>query len=247
MRAIAVANQKGGTGKTTTAREIAALLARGGSPTVVVDLDGQHDLTNFYLEDERPGATVMDVLDGTAPALDAAVPTGRENLDLLPADDRAYSLPARTVGAGAFRSLMDELGERYAYAVVDFPRVAAPSTLAALAACDRVVVTTEASRASVEAMGATLDALAGLDGAPEASVLVTRHRRTKIADEYLALIEQMAAERGARVHRSRISLGVAVPEAEGYGLTLAEHRPKSRPAEDYRAFLLELLGDMASG
>lgn len=245
MRVIGVATQKGGVGKTTTARETAALLASDGWRVLAIDMDGQHDLTNFFLDDVRPGATVTDALAGTASPSDAVVRTGREGLDLMPADDRAYSMGDQDVTADAMAGLVAGLAGSYDWAVVDFPRIVSKATIAALTACDAVVVPTEASRASAEAAEATLDTLRAIGG-PPASILVTRfNARTTIARRYADLIADMAEGHGARVFRTRISLATAVPEAEGYGLTLSEHKPRSRPAQNYRDYLRELLGTFA--
>lgn len=247
MKVIGIVNQKGGVAKTTTAKETAALLASSGHRTVAIDLDGQHDLTSFFIDEERPGLTVTDVLSGDATATDAVIQSGRDGLDVLPADDRAYSLAQEGVSAGSVMALVEDLTGGYEYAVIDFPRVVSPATIAALSACDAVVIPTEASRASAEAASATLDTLERIDGIATPTLLVTRHNaRTNIGRQYVELIEGMAEEHGARVSNARISLATAVPEAEGYGLTLQEHKPWSRPAQDYRDYLMELLSALAA-
>lgn len=244
MKVIGIATQKGGVGKTTTAKETAALLASGGRRVLCIDMDGQHDLSNFYLYDVRPEATVTDVLAGDVGPSDAIMGTDREGLDLLAADDRAYSIGAQEVTAASVSDLMAAVSGTYDYAVIDFPRIVSQATIAALLACDAVVVPTEASRASAEAAEATLDTLEEIGG-PPASILITRfNRRTTIANQYAGLIEEMAQRHGANVCRTRISLATAVPEAEGYGLSLSEHKPSSRPAQDYRDYLLELLSSL---
>lgn len=243
MRTVAVVNQKGGTAKTTTARETAAVLASRGLRTVLIDLDGQADLTGFFTGGAVPEATVADVLAGREDALGAVVPSGREGLDLLPATDRAYLLLEQgNVTPADVRAALRRLATRYDWAVLDFPRAVSPAILATLAACDLAVVPTEASRASAEAAVRTLGTLALLADAPEAAVLIVKsNARTRIGREYADLIEGAAADAGAHLFDTRISLATAVPEAEGYGLTLAEHKPGSKPALEYVAYVSELL------
>ncbi len=239
MKAIGVANQKGGVGKTTTAREIAAMLAAGGHRTLAIDLDAQHDLTAFFMGTEEPQATIYDAFEGTPPEA-AIVGTGRENLDLLPADDRNFLLAAQnTRDVRDLMGAIEALG--YEYAVIDFPRVYSPVMFAALAACEVVVVPTEPTRASGEQAAATLEALRSLAKPPRALILVTRYNaRTKIAREYAALIADLAKEYGAHVLEAKIALATAAAEAEAYGLTLDEHKPRIRPARDYHQFMEEL-------
>lgn len=240
MKTIGVVNQKGGVAKTTTARETAAMLAAEGRGVLAIDLDAQHNLTDFFLG-ERPGRAVYDVLAG-APLEDAIAGTGREGLDLVPSDDRSYLIEADGPAEHDVRELMREAElAGYDHVVIDFPRAMTRATMAAMAACDVLVVPTEASRMSAEATAQTLAAVDEIADPPEALILITRHNaRTNIARDYVALIDELAARHGAKVMASRIPLSAAVAEAEGYGLTLDEHKPRSKPAEAYHAFLGEL-------
>ena len=240
-RAIGVVNQKGGVAKTTTAREAAAMLAAEGRRVLAIDLDAQHNLTDFFLGGVRPRMAAHDVLMG-APLADAAVGTGRVGLDLLPSDDRSYLMGPHGPTEADVRELMREAARAgYDHIVIDFPRAMTRATMAAMAACGVLVIPTEASRMSAEAVAQTLAAVDEIADPPEALILVTRHNaRTNIARDYVALIEGLAAQHGARVMAARIPLSAAVAEAEGYGLTLDEHKPRSRPAEAYHAFLREL-------
>lgn len=251
MRVIAIGNQKGGVAKTTTARETGALLAEAGARVLLVDLDGQHDLSNFFL-DGPASLSVSDVIAGRAKASDAILGTGRERLDLLPATDAAYSLDGDiSADAGDFGRVLREVSGRYDFVVMDFPRMASRATVSALAASDAVVIPTEAERNSANSTAAMLDLVDQVRESVNpslrvAGVLVTRNQaRTAISRQYVGAIGEIAEAHGAALFSSAIPLGVAVSEADGCGLTLGECRPGSKPATAYKDYVLELLARLS--
>lgn len=246
MRTIAVANQKGGVAKTTTARETAAMLAEAGATVLMLDLDGQHDLTNFVLEG-LPPVSVSDVMAG-ANIKDAIMETGRDRLHIVGATDRAYTLDdAIEQDRGAFRKALDPIRGLYDYCVIDFPRAASHAAIAALAASDVAVIPTETERASVNNAAKMLDLVDQVRDTINpslrvAGVLITKYNpRTTINKQYEELLDQTAQAHGVRVFKARIPLATAVPESSGYGLTLSEHKPSSKPAQAYKDYLIELL------
>lgn len=250
MKTIAIANQKGGVAKTTTARETAAMLAEAGARVLMVDLDGQHDLTNYVL-DGLPPLSVSDVMEGTN-AVKAVADTGRERLHIIGATDRAYALDG-VVGTNseAFKKAFAPLEGLYDYCVIDFPRAASHAVVAALTASDLAVIPTETERGSVENAAKMLDLIEQVrdtlnPSLKVAGILITKYNpRTTINKQYEELLEQTAEAHGVRVFKSKIPLATAVPESSGYGLTLSEHKPTSRPAQAYKDYLIELLAQVS--
>ena len=252
MRVIAIGNQKGGVAKTTTARETGALLAASGARVLLVDIDGQHDLSNFFL-DGPAALSVADVLAGRAAASDAIQPTGREGLDLMPANDSAYSMDALITDedGGSVSRMLREVADRYDFSVMDFPRMVSRATISALTAADVIVIPTEAERNSVNNTYSMLELVERVraelnHGLSVAGVLVTRNQaRTAISRQYTEALESIAAQYGTSLFRTAIPLGVAVSEADGCGMTLGECRPSSKPAIAYKDYVLELLARMS--
>lgn len=246
MKVISIANQKGGVAKTTTARETASMLADAGAKVLMLDLDGQRDLTSFFLEGE-PELSISDVLEG-ADVREAVTETDRKGLFLIGASDREHTLDA-IVGyeREAIRRVLKPLEGIFDYCVVDFPRAASHAALAALTASDFLVIPTEAERSSIENACKLLDLVSYVQeelnpSLKVAGILITKYQpRVNIAKEYEAALEESASEYGATVFKSKIPLAAAVAESTGYGLTLAEHKPGSKPALAYKDYLIELL------
>ena len=249
MKTIAIANQKGGVAKTTTARETAALLADAGARVLLVDLDGQHDLTNLMLGG-LPHKSIMDVMRG-ADVKGAICETGRDRLHVLGANDEAYKLD-EAVGnnTNAFKEALGAVQGAYDYCVMDFPRAASSAAVAALAASDYAVIPTEAERASVNNASKMLELIEAVrdrlnPSLATAGILITKYNpRTTIGKQYEELLQETAEAHGVRVFRARIPLATAVPESSGYGLTLSEHKPHSKPAQAYKDYLIELLAQI---
>src|SRR3954467_1930067 len=166
-RVYALANQKGGVGKTTTAINLAACLAEAGERTLVVDLDPQANATSG-LGERANGSSSFDLLDGIA--LERLIrPTRFANLDLVPSKpelagaavelsrrpDGGGYLPQSLAGAGPAYSLAESragAGARYSFVFLDCPPSLGPLTVNALAAADRVLVPVQAEYYALEGL-----------------------------------------------------------------------------------------------
>src|SRR5215210_1113812 len=140
----AVANQKGGVGKTTTAVNLGACVAEAGFRTLLLDVDPQGNATvNLGLgKDEHPN--LYDALGGHFPLEAAVRPTGVERLDIVPSTpDLAganVELPRLAGSEGRLREALAPVRDRYDYAFLDCPPSLGPLTVNALVAADRVIV-----------------------------------------------------------------------------------------------------------
>src|ERR1043166_9427261 len=153
-RGYALANQKGGGGKTTTAINPAACLAEAGERTLVVDLDPQANATSG-LGERANGSSSLDLLDGI-PLQQLAKPTRFANLELVPAKPdlagAAVDLARRSDGERYLAEALRDAGEGYSFVFVDCPPSLGPLTVNALAAADRVLVPVQAEYYALEGL-----------------------------------------------------------------------------------------------
>jgi chromosome partitioning protein len=251
-RIIAVANQKGGVGKTTTAINLGACLALSGQRVLLVDVDPQANLTSGLGQKERaPGArTIYDCL--TAVSLDArALPvcaTGVEGLSLVPADRHLTGAEIELVPLEhrehRLKLLLDPQRELFDYVLIDTPPSLGLLTLNALVAADRVLIPLHAEYFALEGLADLVSTLRRVRGALNhdldiEGVLLTMH------DERTNLAQQVAREIrdffGGRVFSTVIPRNVRLGEAPSHGMPVVLYDPRSRGAEAYAALARELM------
>ena len=253
MRVIAIANNKGGTGKTSTAVNLAALLARNNNRVLLIDADPQHNSTDFFLDDASDIPTLYDVLEGTGETVwsDNVQPTAFENLSILPADGNLWRLDLSALlstGTGSeewrLQNFLDAAradGET-GFVVIDCPPGFTAASTAALVCCDEVIVPTRAdafSRAGALELIAQVNSLARYGVRPRFRVLVTMVDRSRLSKQ---AAEQLRRD-GLDVFKTPIRSSVCVGESSYTRLPLYEYAPRSGAAQDYEALAKEVLGD----
>lgn len=243
---ITVSNQKGGTGKSTTAAAIATGAAYKGKKTLVIDLDPQSNLS-FIM-----GANPLDVgsyeliTQKSTPAQliqhtsQGDVIAGSLNLagadTTLKGDARVYAL----------KTAIKPLKSRYDVIVIDTPPTLGTLLINALAAADKVIIPLQADILSLQGLYQLTQTIRKAQseynkGLEIAGILFTRHSsRTLIAREIIETMEQKAAELNVPILKSTIRDGVAVREAQTLRQSLFEYAPKSNPAQDYLELLAEI-------
>jgi chromosome partitioning protein len=246
-RVYALANQKGGVGKTTTAINLAACLAEAGERTLVVDLDPQANATSG-LGERANGTSSLDLLDGI-PLPKLAKPTRFAGLDLVASKPElagaAVELSRRSDGERYLAEALANAGEGYSFVFVDCPPSLGPLTVNALAAADRVLVPVQAEYyaleglaqlvGSVELVRARLNPRLALGG-----VLLTMvDRRTRLAADVAAEVRRHFGE---LVFRTAVPRSVRVAEAPSHGLPVTAYDRDSAGADAYWRVAMELVG-----
>lgn len=245
----AVANQKGGVGKTTTTVNMGACVAAGGAQTLLVDLDAQCNATVALGGDRDSSPSSYDCLIGDVSVAEAARPAGPDNLWLVPASSdlagASVELPRMEGSETRLRERLGPVRERFAYTLLDCPPSLGPVSVNALAAADRVIVPVQAEYLALEGLVQFLDTLGlvrkELNPALElAGVLITMHdERTRLSQD---VERELRAHFPGLVFETVIPRSVRVAEAPSYGLPVTQHAPTSRGSLAYRDFAKELAG-----
>jgi chromosome partitioning protein len=246
---FAIANQKGGVGKTTTAVNVAAGVADAGHETLLVDLDPQCNATvGLGLpKDLRPSA--YDCLSGGVTVADAARETAFRHLSLVPATPdlagATVELPRLPGSETRLRERLGPVRDRYLFTVLDCPPSLGPLTVNALVAADRVLVPVQTEYFALEGLAGLLDTLSLIQrelnpGLAVAGMILTMHDgRTRLAQD---------VEREVREHFPELVFDTVIPrnvrlgEAPSYGLPVIRHAPQSAGSAAY----LKLAREVAS-
>jgi chromosome partitioning protein len=243
----ALANQKGGVGKTTTAVSLAASLAEAGATAIVVDADPQANATVALglPKDEEP--SLYDVLAGTTSAVDALRETAIPNLRVLPAHaDLAAAnveLPRLESSDHLLRDALAPLRDEAQFIFLDCPPSIGPLTLNALGAADRVIVPVQAEYFALEGLGSLLETLALVQKqlnpalAIEGLVITMWDPRTRLSHDVEAEVRKHFP---SLVFDTVIPRNVRLSEAPSYGLPITQYDPRSTGAESYVQLAEEL-------
>jgi len=248
VRIYAVTNQKGGSGKTTTAVNLAAALGELGRRVLVVDLDPQGSASK-WLGVKDDGARLLDVLTAGAPLADLVCASSAPDVDVVPSGPQMAYAEKRMAGeVGAeviLRGALDGLDvDRWHAVLLDCPPVLGVVTINALAAAAGVLAPVEAHMMAVDGLAALLATVERVrtrinPGLTIAGILPVRvdGRARHSADVVVRLREKF----GDLVFKSVVRESVRVAEAWGFAQPVTIYDPKGRGAEDYRAVAEEFL------
>src|SRR5690348_12328649 len=253
MRTIAIINQKGGCGKTTTSINLAACLARLGHRTLLVDMDPQgHCGVGLAVPEEQIERTIYDAIieagDGRVAKISEVVWQIASDFDLAPSNLRLAGFEQVFAGRAGrenrLRSALEGVRDTYEWCIIDCPPNVGLLTFNALRACDEVLVPVETGYFSLHGLGKMMETLEELkelyNRDVSIRVLPTLYdTRTKLAREVLS---ELRAKFREYLMESTVNFNTKLKEAASFGQPITEYDPGSRGYKDFVNLARELMG-----
>ena len=262
MRRIAVINQKGGVGKTTTAANLGAALARSGRRVLLIDLDPQAHLTLHFgveLTDDQPSA--YDVLiesariDKVAQALGENLMLIHSDIDLAAAESELVSVMGREV---IFREALNAVDGDHDVMLIDCPPSLGILTINALVAAREVIIPLQAQFFALQGLSKLLDTVTLVKQRINPALTVSgvalcmHESNTRLANEVVQDLGQfLELARGtavpwadARIYKTRIRRNIKLAEASSFGQAIFDYEPRSNGAADYAALAVEIFPEL---
>ncbi len=243
---IAVINQKGGVGKTTTAVNVAAQLASNTTPVLLVDLDPQGNATSgLGINKSALSATSYETLFQMNTLDQAVLPSNREGLYVLPANSNLAAAEVELVSQPNREFALKQALKNgtYEYVIIDCPPALGLLTINALTAADCLIIPVQAEYYALEGLGQLLDTVQrvkhGINpGLDLLGVAITMYdKRTSLSDQ---VEQELTKHFGSKLFRTHIPRNVRLAEAPSFGKTIFEHDKWSKGARAYKQLAKEV-------
>jgi chromosome partitioning protein len=245
QRVIAVANQKGGVGKTTTAINVGALLAKAGKSVLLIDLDPQANMTSGIGLGKSLDKTIQDVLFDPEELAGAIVQTEYDNLSIVPASPELATAEVDLVNELAREQRVKQALQKtsFDYIIIDCPPALGLLTINALTAADEVLIPVQSEYYAMEGLGQLLQTIQRIRQAlnPELNllgvVMTMFDTRTSLSGQ---VKEEIDKHLPGKVFKTIIPRNVRLAEAPSHGKPIHEHDRWSKGAKAYKSLVKEI-------
>ena len=248
-RIIAIANQKGGVGKTTTAINLSACLAEKGQKVLAVDIDPQGNMTSgLGQEKEAVDKTIYDLMIGEATIEDVIYKEVIENLDILPTDINLSGAEIELIGTDnkefIIRNEVHKVKEEYDFIIIDCPPSLSVLTINAMTTADTVLVPIQCEYYALEGLSQLIHTIElvkerlnpGLE--MEGVVFTMYDARTNLS---LQVVENVKDNLNQTIYKTIIPRNIRLAEAPSYGMPINKYDSKSTGADSYRRLAEEVI------
>lgn len=244
---IAISNQKGGVGKSTTANALGAGLYQRGYKVLYIDLDAQGNLS-YSMAATGKEPTSLDIMTGTATAQDAIIKTPQG--DLIPATPSLANADMILTDTGKeyrLKEALEPVRNNYDFIILDTPPALGALTVNALTACDSVIIPAQADIFSLQGIGQLAQTIQTVKKYCNQvltikGLIITRfNARTVLSKDMAELLEDTANQLQTTLYKVRIREGVALKECQASQMDIFSYSPKSNAAKDYTALIEEVL------
>lgn len=245
---IAIANQKGGVGKTTTAVNISTILAKKGKKTLMIDADPQGNATSGLGIDKNVELSTYDILIGDTKINETLQDTQIKNLKVCPSTINLAGAEVELVSAEErefrLKKKLDEVKEEYDYIIIDCPPSLGLITLNSFTASDSVLIPVQCEYYALEGLGQLINTINIVKKVMnkkleiEGAVLTMYDARTNLSNQVVKEVNKYFEN---KVYKTVIPRNVKLSEAPSFGMPITVYDPRSKGARCYEKLAKEIL------